>query len=172
MVYTIVLALDPGNVYTAYVLLNEKCEIIDAKKILNHELLKVIIDYSNSDTYFVYEMIKSQGMAVGQTVFDTCTWIGRFIQLAIECKYKLIYPIYRFEEKQWICNSARAKDTNIKMALITRFAKHDFLTGKGKKDNKDFFYNIKADMWMAFAVAITFLDKLKEGKVDPKDGQS
>ena len=46
----------------------------------------------------VIEMIASYGMAVGKEVFDTCVWIGRFIELAslqaIEVEY-----IYRKDEK-------------------------------------------------------------------------
>lgn len=58
-------------------------------------------------------------MSVGQTVFDTCVWIGRFQQLAlpkIDTKF-----IYRKDEKMNICHSMKAKDSNIRQALIDRF---------------------------------------------------
>lgn len=65
-------------------------------------------------------MIASYGMAVGKEVFDTCIWIGRFIELAklqnIDAEY-----IYRKDEKINLCNSMKAKDSNIRQALIDRF---------------------------------------------------
>jgi len=58
-------------------------------------------------------------MPVGKEVFDTCVWIGRFQQIAlpnVDTKF-----IYRKDEKMNICNSMKAKDSNIRQALIDRF---------------------------------------------------
>lgn len=59
-------------------------------------------------------------MAVGKEVFDTCLWIGRFTELAILQGIGVEY-IYRKEEKMNICQSMKAKDSNIRQALIDRF---------------------------------------------------
>lgn len=64
-------------------------------------------------------MIASYGMPVGKEVFDTCVWIGRFQQIALpnaDTKF-----IYRKDEKMNICHSMKAKDSNIRQALIDRF---------------------------------------------------
>lgn len=76
-----------------------------------HELLydKVII-----------EMVASYGMPVGKEVFDTCVWIGRFKQRALS-EGKEVEYIYRKDEKMNICHSMKAKDSNIRQALIDRF---------------------------------------------------
>ncbi len=59
-------------------------------------------------------------MSVGKTVFDTCVWIGRFIQQVDEIGKEYSY-IYRKDEKMNLCHSMKAKDSNIRQALIDRF---------------------------------------------------
>jgi len=81
----------------------------------NEELLEYIL---NSDfDEIVIEMIASYGMPVGKEVFETCVWIGKFVQASnLNEKY-----IYRKDEKINICHSMKAKDSNIRQALIDRF---------------------------------------------------
>lgn len=154
-----ILAIDPGDIYSGYCIVDyETYAPIEFGKIKNDEIIDVI--RKKEHDYVVIEMIASYGLAVGKNVFDTCVWIGRFIQ-ELRCPYEYVY---RREEKINICGSMKAKDTNIRHALIDRFAKHDFKNGKGTKDNPDFFYNFKSDIWSAFAVACTYLDKKKRGE--------
>lgn len=126
-------------------------------KVKNEELLQKL--KNETYDYFVIENIASYGMAVGREVFDTCIWIGRFWQAATA---EVKDYIYRKEEKINLCGSMKAKDTNIRLALIDRFAKFDFKNGKGTKKNPDTFYGFRADIWAAMAVGVTYLDKLKE----------
>lgn len=95
-------------------------------------------------------------MAVGKEVFETCVWIGRFSQIAESQDVEVEY-IYRKDEKINICNSMKAKDSNIRQALIDRFGE------VGTKRNPGWFYGFKADIWSAYAVGITYLDLNKEG---------
>jgi hypothetical protein len=97
-------------------------------------------------------MIASYGMPVGASVFETCVWIGRFIQRR---KCPDFEYIYRKEEKMNLCYSMKAKDSNIRQALIDRFGE------VGTKKNQGFFYGFKKDIWAAFAVGVTYLDKQK-----------
>ena len=96
-------------------------------------------------------------MAVGKEVFETCVWIGRFKEIALLKNIQVEY-IYRKEEKINLCNSMKAKDTNIRQALIDRFGI------VGTKKNPGWFYGFKKDIWSAYAVGVTYLDKIKENK--------
>ena len=76
--------------------------------------------YNSEYDLLVIEMIASYGMTVGQTVFETCVWIGRFVEIASFNNIKFEY-IYRKDEKMNLCYSMKAKDSNIRQALIDRF---------------------------------------------------
>ena len=103
------------------------------------------------------EMVACYGMPVGKDVFETCVWIGRFIEKLKD--HKISY-VYRKDEKMCLCGSLKAKDSNIRQALINRYAKHDFKTGKGTKKNPDVFYGVANDVWQAIAVAVTHYESL------------
>lgn len=150
------LAIDPGNVQSAFVVVDENYTIHYKEKNENQLVLEQMQGFSPDKV--VIEKITSYGMAVGREVFDTCIWIGRFSQAAIALGIPVEY-ILRQEEKLAICHNPKAGDTNIRRALIDRFAKHDLKNGKGTKKNPDLFYGFKADIWAAFAVAVTYLDK-------------
>ena len=149
------LAIDPGSTDSAYVVVNENYEILAKGKIENEQLLEFIKIPTVHIDEMVVEMIASYGMAVGATVFDTCVWIGRFWEASPSKKKGYVY---RKEECINLCGSMRAKDSNIRQALIDRFGV------VGTKHNQGFFYGFKADMWAAFAVAVTYLDKKKEAE--------
>lgn len=109
------LCIDPGNEQSAYCIIDsETYKPLEFGKVDNFELLDYIDKMPIVN--MVIEMIASYGMPVGQTVFETCVWIGRFIQCSSTYKY-----IYRKDEKMNLCNSMKAKDSNIRQALIDRF---------------------------------------------------
>lgn len=159
-----ILAIDPGNMDSAYVVLSDEYEPVRFGKIPNQELLTLIPDiateYKIAES--AIEMVASYGMAVGREVFDTCVWVGRFteacIRVGMVCKY-----IYRKDIKLHICGQTKAKDTNIRIALIDRFAKHDLKNGKGTKSNPDIFYGFFQDVWAAMAVATFYMDTYIKG---------
>ena len=173
-------AIDPGNKESAYVLLNI-ADSYDVKKgcfiyhpqsitlrrfgkescwtvaeILENWLASAL---HNEPRVVAIERVQAMGMPVGYEIFETCEWIGRYSQL---CDLHCVAPqyVYRLEEKITLCNDSKAKDANIRQALIDRFAKHDFKNGKGTKANPDVFYGFKADIWAAMAVATTCMDQL------------
>lgn len=147
-----ILAIDPGNIESAYILVGENLKILEFGKVENYEMLK-ICDYLSGtrDVKVAIEMIASYGMPVGKEIFDTCVLIGRIYEIFYhsEIKPKLIY---RKEVKLNLCNSVRAKDGNVIQALKDRFG------DRGTKANPGFFYGVKADVWQAYAVGVTYHD--------------
>jgi hypothetical protein len=158
-----ILALDPGNTQTGYAVIEmPEFRLVEFGKIDNDVMLDRIIgsDLPPVDTVAI-EMVASYGMAVGREVFETCVWIGRFHQAA---GHPNTHYVYRKEEKEVLCGSLRAKDANIRQALIDRYARHDLKNGKGTKANPDVFYGVSKDVWAAIAVGVTYyeLSKLNE----------
>lgn len=106
----------------------------------------------NFQIYLVIEQIASYGMAVGEEVFETVFWSGRFA----EAWPGQFHRIKRHAIKMHLCHDSRAKDCNIRQALIDRYGK------PGTKKNKGVTYGISGDCWSALAVATTFADTYKE----------
>ena len=72
--------------------------------------------------------------------------------------HKPVFYIHRKDEKLHICGDSRAKDANIRRALIDRFATIDFKNGKGTKNKQDFFYGFKADIWQSYCTGLTYIE--------------
>jgi hypothetical protein len=143
----IILAIDPAPLNSGYCIIDsDNYKPLIFGKIENNSLMDLIKDYEYN--HMAIEMIASMGMVVGASVFDTCVWIGRFIQSS---KSSYSY-IYRKDEKMNLCGSMKAKDSNIRQALIDRFGE------VGTKNNQGWFYGFKADIWSAYAVGVTYLD--------------
>ena len=161
-----ILAIDPGSTESAYVLMNPDFTIsnLTFAKMNNETVLKLVQDLGGihgGNLTVVIEMVASYGMGVGQEVFDTCVWIGRFTQAAIDAGCPVRY-VFRMEEKMMLCHNSKARDSNIRQALIDRFARFDKKNGKGTKTHPDVFYGFSKDIWSAYAVGTTWLDKQKK----------
>ena len=163
-----ILAIDPGNEKSGYVVVEHDGEeirrVLEAGKIENRKMLQLLEQKLRWNCQqVVIEMIAGMGMTVGQEVFDTCVWIGRFWQIVLwETGYEPT-RIYRREEKLDLCGSLSAKDANIRQALVDRYAPGQPNFGKGTKKDPGFFYGFSADMWAAMAVAVTYFDKYIKG---------
>lgn len=142
-----IIAIDPGSTESAFLTLDNGI-ISSFGKISNLEMLAKI-HFSRSFEYLVIEQIASYGMSVGEEVFETVYWSGRFAQLWCPGD---THRIKRHAIKMHLCKDSRAKDTNIRQALIDRYGK------QGTKKNQGPTYGISGDCWSALAVATTFYD--------------
>lgn len=113
---SIVLAIDPGNTDSAWVLYDP-----DTRHLLGFgkEPSDAVIGRlaGTECAILVVEMIAGYGMPVGREVFETCVWIGRYIQAYLGDHALL----YRRDVKLHLCGNCQAKDGNIRQALIDKF---------------------------------------------------
>ena len=108
-----ILAIDPGDKQSAYCFIDsEDLRPLRFAKAENAEVLLVL--QLEAYDFVVIERLASYGMPVGRNVFETCEWVGRFTQAA----QKPVGYIYRQDEKLHLCHDSRAKDANIRRALI------------------------------------------------------
>jgi len=149
------LAIDPGSIVSGYTIVD-----IDTYKIIDKGIIENNQIHTLKADHVVIERFQSYGMAVGLSVMIAIWWAGRFYEHFGENTDR----IFRKDIKLNICGVTRAKDTNIRHALIERFAKHDLKRGTGTKANPDWFYGFKKDIWAAYAIAVTWIDN-KNGKI-------
>lgn len=145
-------AIDPGPVESAYVIW-DGVSILEKGKVPNLTLLSLIGSHGLRSR-FVCEMIASYGMAVGAEVFETCIWIGRFVEAAGGSEQ--MDRVVRMKVKMHLCHQAKAKDSNIRQALIDRFGP------PGVKKTPGLTYGLSGDTWAAFALAATYHDHLTD----------
>jgi hypothetical protein len=159
------LAIDPGNEQSAWVLYDAEVERpVRFAKCSNDDLLDMIYDCphweDDQPCHLAVEMIASYGMSVGKEVFDTCVLVGRILEAWEVTGGVGNGPgalVYRQTVKLHLCHDSRAKDKNIRQALIDRFG-----PGKakaiGKKKTPGPLYGVSNDVWSALAIAVTFSD--------------
>jgi hypothetical protein len=147
---TTVLAIDPGCDESAFILLHGT-SVFQHLKVKNAEVEGYLLSSITPSTEVVIEMIASYGMPVGREVFETCVWIGRFMSAAQPSK---VTRIYRRDVKLHLCGSLRAKDANVRQALIDLWGGKEKAIGCKKSPGP--LYGIKADEWAALAVAVTY----------------
>ncbi|MCL2220988.1 MAG: hypothetical protein FWC20_01795 [Oscillospiraceae bacterium] len=160
-----VIAIDPGNKESAYcIMCAETFEPLDFGKVENHMLRHYIRDLWQFDEIdcVAIENLQSYGNLIGRDVLDTAQWIGRLYECFTRKTIRDLQLIYRMAVKVHICQDSRAKDTNVRRALIDRFALHDLKNGKGTKKNRDWFYGFKADCWAAYALGVTYIETILE----------
>jgi len=140
---TRILAIDAGTNESAYIVWDG--HTVHAKGILPNADLLALLKSGDLMPYdhTALEMVACYGMSVGREVFDTCLWIGRYIE---RCKtpYRLVY---RKDVKLHLCNSPRAKDGNVRQALIDKHG------AQGTKKNPGPLYGVTSHIIAALAVA-------------------
>ena len=146
-----IMAIDPGTRQSGVAWLASDGKSVMASSVLDNEnVLKLIASNAESGLCRVaIEMVASYGMAVGKEVFRTVWWTGRFADRWFLLTRRMPLEIFRKEVKLHLCQTPRAKDANIRQALI------DKLGPPGKKAEPGPTYGVKSHAWAALGVAVT-----------------
>lgn len=146
-------ALDPGTEQSA--LLSIEPDGVVTGRILTNESMLTLLDNDGvvGQAHLVVEEIQSYGMAVGREVFQTVFWSGRFVQ-AWERRGEFTWSLLpRRDVKLALCGSPRAKDANIRQALIDRYGGQSCIKKGGP------LAGIKSHLWSALALAVTYQEQ-------------
>lgn len=119
----VIVCFDPGNNLTGWCVYSienkvlfyknkeDNLEVIEKFKefFQKYNILQVGIEYPSS-----------YGMSVGQSLYDTCTFVGILIQIS---KDNNINPelVFRKSVKMFLCNSVRAKDAEVNLRVREYF---------------------------------------------------
>lgn len=165
-----ILGIDPGCAESGYVIVGRSGGVDSFGKEKNEDLLE-IIDHPPCGfiSSAVIEMVGNygSGMPAGKTVFETAVWIGIYMEALREHNVPVTL-IKRKTVVNHLCGTTRAKDGNVRQALVD---KHDpahagMNHGKGTKDDPGLFYGFAKDAWQAYALVDTFLDKGDDGTLE------
>jgi len=173
-----ILAIDPGTRDSAIVLYDPACDcydsgcgcVADAVILPNPQIVRRI-SADGRKVDLAIEMFDYLGQDVGRDVFTTVLWIGRFVQAYYSCPRVIsssdpsllpheVCLVHRREIKMHLCGTMRAKDKNIRQAIIDRFGGKEKAIGKKKAPGP--LYGVKSHEWQALAVALTYHDRRKK----------
>ena len=140
-----IIGIDPGPIIQSYVLFDGTRAIASGDESV--ESMINIIRNVHPDVLVAIEHVTCYGMPVGSEVFSTVFNEGRLYAAAAVCRM-----VPRTDAKLHLCNSAKAKDPNIRQALI------DKIGPVGTKKAPGPTYGIVGHLWAALAIAVTATD--------------
>jgi len=155
----VILAIDPGPVRSAWLVYAPELERPETFAIeTNEELLARLHAVRPAVGAVVIEKVESFGMSVGAEVFETVFWSGRFAEAVLSRPSPpALVRLGRMAVKFHLCQTAKAKDANIRQALIDRFGGASAI---GRKAKPGPLYGVAHDVWSALAIAVTHADQV------------
>lgn len=178
----IILALDPGNTKTAWVLYDGGTPVTWGYH-ANEVVRRMLARYrATTLPILAVEYMRPRGMLMSQEAMDTMFELGRMVE-AWRREWK---PVGRLQAKLHICGSPKANDANIRAALIDRYGgpraiaparkcptckgrgavgrgkvrlKCGDCGGTGKGAPAGMLHGMAGDVWAALAIAITAEEK-------------
>lgn len=161
-----VFAVDPGSVESGFVEYDPfAMRLVEFGVVDNNTILsrcyghRASIGFDAPDGWHMaIEMVDVFGMA-GRTVFETCVWIGRFIEAWGDESYT---KLTRHDVKMHLCHTKRSDDSMVRAALIERWGGEAVaIGGKGRGKAKTPYgplHGVAAHAWAALGVAVTWAD--------------
>jgi len=165
-----ILAIDPGPTTSGVVIIEGETwppRIIDTVAKMPNGDVRAQIHFHYGPV--VIERFACMGMAVGEETLEAVHWGGRFHEQAhiAGCD---VTRIKRHEVKMALCGNTRAKDANIRQAIIDLYGGPDAIKGPKKPTKKDPgreagpLHGVAADAWAALSVGLTYLMQQREAK--------
>lgn len=143
----IILGIDPGTTVSGWALYDSG-NVIDSGISDNDDMLYGLPGMPAD--IMAIEVMEARGMPLGNESIETIVWTGRFIQ-AWPHEWQ---RVKRSAVKLHLCGSNKAKDANVRAALI------DKLGAPGTKSKPGNTYGVSSHGWAALAVAV-FADEVK-----------
>lgn len=153
----LIVAVDPGNMKSAYVVMDRQRKIVTHGKIENMLLRALLTDLSDHSAVsrMVIESPRPRGQQVTWQLFQTCQWIGRFIEAWHPKPY---IEADRRKVKYHLTESVKSTDAQVRAALMGMWGGKDIAVGSKKSGHLGPLYGMKADIWQALAVGVTFVE--------------
>lgn len=155
-----IIGIDPGPVESAYIVWSGE-KILELGHMMNGSLICEVfpqVRRGYPGIEMVVERVACYGMTVGDSVFETVFWTGNFCRAwagtCPECYQGTAHRVKRMNVKMHLCNDSRAKDSNIRQALIDRFEPN--LEPRCRP--KDVLKGVSKDCWQALALAVYWHD--------------
>lgn len=155
------LAIDPGSEESGYVVYDPGARAILEHGIAANDVLLARCWKERDPAeqhHLAIEMVDVFGMA-GRTVFQTCVWIGRFIEAWGAADYT---TVTRHDVKMHLCHTKKSDDSSVRAALIARWGGESVaIGGKGRgptKTPRGPLHGVASHAWSALAVAVTWSD--------------
>ena len=149
-----IVGIDPGPRESAIVAFDGE-RVLSAEDVANDSVLDAIGFIQRQTPLGIddvaIEWIESFGMAVGASTFETVFAIGQ-IATRLQWNNYNLRLVPRRDVKLNICKSPKAKDANIRQALIDRFGE------VGTKKSPGPLIGISKHRWAALAIAVTAFD--------------
>lgn len=150
---TRILAIDPGTIASGWCVW-DGCIVAHGVHD-NADVRRMVKTNPHNASLLALEMVASYGMAVGAEVFRTVWWTGRFAEAWCDWGRRDAIEVFRKDVKLHHCQHPRAKDANVRQALIDR------LGPKGTKRQPGPTYGVSSHVWPALAVALLVADSLE-----------
>lgn len=162
------LCIDPGSTESGVVVYDAALPsgpVVWAAKVPNDALLGMVrvrelvavgaypTAYLTGPHVLVVEMMRARGMPFSNDEMRTLVNLGRFIE-AWGGEWA---EVYRQDVKLHLCGSVKARDGNIRAALIDRFGGKARAIGNKRAPGP--LYEVRADAWSALSLAVTYAER-------------
>ena len=147
---SVLLAIDPGSSKSAFVAVDTTAKKpISFGKLANEDIMNIV-------RHEYYDLIAIEGLVSygtnAQSIIDTAYFIGRLMQIAEDNGFEPDLVLRR-QVKKFLLGKSSGKNCNdkaVRQALIDQYG--------------EFTKGMTADVWSAYAVAVTWMNDKEEGE--------